>query len=203
MANRETRDRLVCTGFDLFFEQGYNATGVSEIVGAIGVPKGSFYSYFVSKDALACEVIDDYRARAIEGLAQLALATDSPVSTLRAHFHELREKIVASNFRGGCLLGNFSAEMADQSETMRAGLSAAFRCWQAAIGELIVRAQACGELAPASDPVELAAILLNSFEGAILRARADRSQTPFDQFERLFETLQELKMEDRHGAPPH
>jgi len=196
MANRETRDRLIRTGFDLFFERGYNATGVSEIVGAVGVPKGSFYSYFASKDALACEVIDGYREQALTHLSQLASAAGSPVAGLRGHIHEMREKIVASNFRGGCLLGNFSAEMADQSDTMRARLSEAFGCWQAAVADLIAQARARGEIASGSDPVELAAILLNSFEGAILRARADRSQTPFDQFDRLFETL--LGLEEEH-----
>ena len=196
MANRETRDRLVRTGFDLFFERGYNGTGVSEIVGAIGVPKGSFYHYFASKDALACEVIADYSENGSTRLSQLVLASGSPVSRLRKHFHALREKIVASDFRGGCLLGNFSAEMADQSDTIRARLSDAFGRWQAALVELLEQARASGEIASSSDPVELAAILLNSFEGAILRARADRSQTPFDQFNRVFETLLGL-----NGAP--
>ena len=52
--------------------------------------------------------------------------------------------------------------MADQSDTMRARVSAAFGCWQAAVVELLEQARACGEIASVSDPVELAAILLNS-----------------------------------------
>ncbi len=193
MANPETRDRLLRAGFDLFFERGYNATGVSEIVGAIGVPKGSFYTYFASKDALACEVIDDFRERAIVHLSQLASATGSPVSRLRGHFRELSENTVANNFRGGCLLGNFSAEMADQSDTIRARLSAAFGSWQDAIAELIRQAHACDEIASPSDSVELAAVLLNSFEGAVLRARADRSEAPFGYFDKVFEMILDVK----------
>ena len=203
MANRDTRDRLVRTAFDLFFDRGYNATGVGEIVGAIGVPKGSFYTYFASKDALACEVIDTYWAQGAKRLSRLAQAADSPISCLRAHFHELRDKIVASDFRRGCLVGNFSAEMADQSDTMRARLAAAFGGWQAAIADLIEQARARGEIASVSEPAELAAILLNSFEGAILRARADRSQTPFDQFDRVFEALLGLAAEPARPGSHH
>jgi TetR/AcrR family transcriptional regulator, transcriptional repressor for nem operon len=203
MANRDTRDRLVRTAFDMFFDRGYNATGVGEIVAAIGVPKGSFYTYFASKDALACEVIDTYWAQGAKRLSRLAQAADSPVSCLRTHFRELRDKIVASDFRRGCLIGNFSAEMADQSETMRARLSAAFGGWQAAIADLIERARAQGEIASVSESAELAAILLNTFEGAILRARADRSRAPFDQFDKVFETLLGLKAAYAGDAPRH
>jgi len=195
MAKPDKRDLLLLAAFDQFFGRGYNATGVSEIVGAIGVPKGSFYTYFASKDALACEVIDTYWAQGEKRLARLAQAAESPVSCLRAYFHELRDTIVAGDFRHGCLLGNFSAEMADQSDTMRARLSAAFANWQDAIADLIERARAGGEIAAASDPAELAAMLLNSFEGAILRARADRSRTPFDQFDRVLEALLGLAAE--------
>jgi len=200
MANRDTRDRLVRTAFDQFFDRGYNATGVGEIVAAIGVPKGSFYTYFASKDALACEVVDTYWAQGAKRLSRLARAADSPVSGLRAYFHELRDKIVASDFRRGCLIGNFSAEMADQSETMRARLAAAFGSWQGAIADLIEQARASGEIASGSDPAELAAILINSFEGAIRRARADRSRTPFDQFDRVFEALLGLNTDSARQA---
>jgi TetR/AcrR family transcriptional repressor of nem operon len=203
MTNRDTRDRLVGTASDQFFERGYNATGVGEIVGAIGVPKGSFYTYFASKDALACEVIDEYLAQGMARLSQLALAARSPVSCLRAHFSELRDAITASDFRRGCLIGNFSAEMSGQSDTMRTRLSAAFGVWQGGIADLLDRARANGEIASVLNPAELAAMLLNSFEGAILRARADRSRTPFDQFDRTFEALLGLEAKAARQASHH
>src|SRR6476469_6905057 len=59
-ANPETRSRLLEKGGDLVSTLGFNATGVQEITSAAGVPKGSFYNYFESKEAFAVEVLTEY-----------------------------------------------------------------------------------------------------------------------------------------------
>ena len=59
-ANPETRSRLLQKGGDLVSTRGFNATGVQEITAAAGVPKGSFYNYFDSKEAFAVAGLTEY-----------------------------------------------------------------------------------------------------------------------------------------------
>ena len=59
-ANPETRSRLLERGADLICSRGFNAIGLQEITDAAGVPKGSFYNYFDSKEAFAVEILSEY-----------------------------------------------------------------------------------------------------------------------------------------------
>src|SRR6516164_1765695 len=59
-SNPEVRTRLLNAGGRVVYEMGFNASGVQDIVGAADVPKGSFYSYFDSKEAFAAEVLEAY-----------------------------------------------------------------------------------------------------------------------------------------------
>ena len=56
----ETRQALVRAGVALLTEQGFCATGIDEVLSRVGVPKGSFYHYFTSKEAFGAELIDSY-----------------------------------------------------------------------------------------------------------------------------------------------
>ena len=57
-----TRDRIIETGAEIIHRKGFNHTGIQEILTAAGVPKGSFYNYFKSKDEFGLEVIDYFSA---------------------------------------------------------------------------------------------------------------------------------------------
>ena len=52
MKNTATRDKLIDSGAELIAQQGYNATGINAVLKTCGVPKGSFYHYFSSKEDL-------------------------------------------------------------------------------------------------------------------------------------------------------
>ena len=57
----ESRQRLIECAAQLFWQNGYSATGISEILKQTGLPKGSFYFYFKSKNDLAVAVTDYYQ----------------------------------------------------------------------------------------------------------------------------------------------
>src|SRR5713101_2065832 len=86
---------------------------------------------------------------------------------------------------GGCLIGNLSQELADQSECFGAQLEAVLTDWRERYARLFREAQAVGELREDLDPQQLAEFYLNSFEGAVLRAKVSKSPAPL----RLFMTL--------------
>ena len=62
----ESRQRLIECAAELFWKNGYSATGISEILKQTGLPKGSFYFYFKSKDDLATAVTEYYQKILLE-----------------------------------------------------------------------------------------------------------------------------------------
>lgn len=179
---KNVKDLLAEAGLQLFFANGFNGTGVKEIVDAIGVPKGSFYAYYPSKEALGAAAIDRYWAGADQRLAPLA-SDAAPEIRIRDHFRLLSALVVEQDFRNGCLLGNFSAEVAASSEMMRETLADRFQRWQGRLEEVLRQAESDGTLREGVDPAAAAEFLITSWEGAVLKAKADRSATPLERFE--------------------
>jgi TetR/AcrR family transcriptional regulator, transcriptional repressor for nem operon len=172
----KSRAALVKHGTQLMLRSGYVGTGLGELLQVAGVPKGSFYHHFDSKEAFGVEVVQRYYAEQDRLLATLLTQTDRrPLERLRAYFDLLLERAIdASPPARGCLLGMVALEMAGSSEPLRASVSDAFRRWQDRLAELLRQAQVAGELAAEQDPQPLAAMLLEAWEGALMRARASR-----------------------------
>src|ERR1700761_1118340 len=102
MPRPSVKEKLLETALDRFQAQGFNGCGVQDITDAAGVPKGSFYNHFKSKEALALEVLDQYRAGNHFDL--LSDGGMTPIASLRAHFEFLAERLQGWKFtRGGFL----------------------------------------------------------------------------------------------------
>jgi TetR/AcrR family transcriptional regulator, transcriptional repressor for nem operon len=170
----KSRDALVEHGTQLMLRSGYAGTGLAELLEVAEVPKGSFYNHFESKEAFCVELVRRYYATQDRLLASLLADTDrSPLERLRSYLDVLFQRAVdAAPPVRGCLLGMLALEMAGSSEPLRVSISEAFRHWQDRLAELLRQAQVAGELAPEQDPQPLAAMLVEGWEGALMRARA-------------------------------
>src|ERR1700739_4521865 len=117
---RETNSRadLLEQGTQLMLRSGYAGTGLVELLQAAGVPKGSFYNHFESKEAFGVELVQRYYARHDRILASLLAETDrTPLERLRSYFERLLQRAVdASPQARECLLGMLALEMAGSSE---------------------------------------------------------------------------------------
>jgi TetR/AcrR family transcriptional repressor of nem operon len=184
MARPNVREQILDAGLKTLLEKGFNGCGVQEITDAAGVPKGSFYNHFESKEALGAEIVERY-ARDNPRRAVLKDASLPPLERLRAYFGAMSESCIENGFSRGCLLGNFSAEMSSQSPLIRERLAGLFAAWTKDIEACVRQAQAEGAVKNTADPAELAAFLLDAYEGALLRARVDRSGAPFQRFHNL------------------
>jgi TetR/AcrR family transcriptional repressor of nem operon len=176
------RDHLLSSALETLHRRGFNATGVQDITQAAGLPKGSFYNYFKSKEALALEVIDRYGKDQMASAAILSDESLSPLERLRRYFVSIWSDLAAENRERGCLLGNFSTELADQSRPIRDRLSAHFAAWSRQIESCVRDAQKAGEISSEVDPHVLAGFLLNSFEGAVLRMKVEKDDSPQKNF---------------------
>jgi TetR/AcrR family transcriptional regulator, transcriptional repressor for nem operon len=205
MSEKSTRDHLIDVGLDLMHRHGFNATGLTEILQAADVPKGSFYHFFGSKEEFAAAALEKYAAqRAEHSAAALSDATISPRKRLKRYFGDLVKIAGQHGSVPGCLLGRFSLEIAAESPQIRKRISASFGRWQHAIAAVIEQAVTEKELPADTDAETLAGFLLNSWEGALLRSQADKSDAPLEAFLRyVFDVLlmKKSKLKAR-GEPP-
>ena len=180
MARASLREQIVDAAFEQFHQHGYHGCGVKLITDSAGVPKGSFYNHFDSKEALALVVMERYgETRRVPELADRAVA---PLTRLRNHFEFLASDIEKYDYQRGCVFGNFSNEAADHSPVIRAGLVTAFDSWSAAVTDTIREAQADGSVASQQDPQVLGRFLVNAWEGAIVGERAAKNGSSFAAF---------------------
>jgi TetR/AcrR family transcriptional repressor of nem operon len=183
MSKEKTRDLLLEAGKKSFLERGYNNSGIEAILQAAGVPKGSFYYYFENKEDFGLKVLDRFAACYDENLDRiLGDASVAPLNRLRNYFEAVFERLESDQCRKGCLVGNLSQEMADQSEAFRARLEEIFESWVDRYAECLRHAQEVGEISPDLDVRELAEFWLNSWQGAVLRAKTMRSTAPLRTF---------------------
>ena len=190
-APRSTRDHLVEVGLGLMRRHGYGATGLQEILKAAGVPKGSFYHHFESKEEFTAAVIERYFTLSAEHAQRvLGNARQAPLKRLRRYFEELIQMAGQTAAVSGCLLGDLSLEVADASPMLQGCLKLSFERWQAGVTAVLREAAERKELADSSKVEALAGFVLNSWEGALLRSQADKSDAPLKDFMRfVFEDL--------------
>ena len=180
MAGSNVRDKLIVVALELFHTRGYNGCGVSDITDAAGVPKGSFYNHFKSKELLALAVLDRYQS--LLGLEALKDRSKPPVPRLRSLFEGYMTFQVKWEFSRGCLLGNFGAELSSQSPVIRKALKKIFERWCDAVGQVVQEAKERGDIDKHRDALETAKFLYNAWQGAVINSKVTRSQAPFENF---------------------
>src|SRR5947209_10832228 len=153
MGKEKTKDVLLDAGKRMFLERGYNNAGLESILQAAGVPKGSFYYYFDSKEDFGLQVLDRFAACHHETLDRfLGDESVGPLERLRRYFEAVIECLESQECRKGCLVGNLSQEMADQSEAFRTRLREIFAGWLDRYANCLASAQLAGEIPAHLDP---------------------------------------------------
>lgn len=179
----EKKDRLLQLGLAVMQERGYNGTGVKDIVEAAKVPKGSFYTYFDSKESFAVEAIEcvaeqNYQAAA----ALLNQPNKPPLERLNDFFRENADDACDSEFRIGCFMGNMCQEMADSSELIRLAVKNALGKMTGLIADVLDEAAQNGDVVLVQDAPSTAQFLFNAWQGALLRMKAEKANTSIEAF---------------------
>ncbi|MBP6368012.1 MAG: TetR family transcriptional regulator C-terminal domain-containing protein [Nitrosomonas sp.] len=176
------RENLLNQGVTLFMEQGYHGTGLQEILDAVNVPKGSFYNYFGSKEDFGADVIQHYTEPFIMQLtAHLNNSGADALSAIRRYFDELIVELEKNEFKGGCLLGNFMGEIGDTSEVCQKSLQSAVKRYRDLLQLGLVKAQQQGTVRLDKSAEEMADLLVNTWQGALLRMKIEKSSAPIKQ----------------------
>jgi TetR/AcrR family transcriptional repressor of nem operon len=187
MARPSVKQQIINAGLAELHAQGYAACSVEDITKAAGVPKGSFYNHFASKEDFAVEAVRRYFE--ISGWPTSFQAA-SAVARLRAGFTALYDGARGREYSRGCMWGNLANEVADHSAAIRVELAEGLDAWSAIVTELVAQAQRTGEISSAGDPAQLGRFIVNAWEGALLRSRVVRTGEPIDDFfEMIFGSL--------------
>jgi len=182
LARHSVRKAVQKAGTKLFTERGFNASSVKDITDAAGVPKGSFYNHFRSKEALAAEIVTAYG----NGTTDRAVLTNANVpalTRLKKHFGALNEYFSRCN--EGCLVGKFMAEVSDDTPQLRENLIGVLSLWGEQISSAIADGQRQGSIRKDLKADDLAAFLIDSYEGAVFRTRVEKSPRALKSFSKV------------------
>jgi len=183
MGKKDTRSDIISAGINLIYGQGFNATGLDSILKEAGVPKGSFYHYFKSKEEFGLAVIE-YFAERFEQRLETFLEDDevTPLNRIRNFLESGLARVTQNHCTKGCLIGNLGQEMADLNERFRSRLEEVFGMWRERFAACLIEAQKKGELSGDMDTYVVAGFILSGWEGAILRAKVMKSPQPMRDF---------------------
>jgi len=180
---RDTRQEIIEAAARLIHKQGYTATGIKEIVEAAKVPKGSFYFYFPSKEALGLALVEHY-CDSIRGGWEPVLTDRSlpPLERLRRLFLARLKTREDAGYALGCPIGGLAQEMSALSAPLRERLRQALDGLTAMVRGLLEEAAQAGQLPPRLDPAATAAFIVDAWEGALLRMKADSGPEALERF---------------------
>ena len=199
MKRANKRNELIQVGKEIVVQQGFKATSLNDILSTAGIPKGSFYYYFSSKEDFGLAIVDDF-AREYRDKLETFLKDErySPLTRLRNYFEFKIADMEANCCNDGCLIGNLAQELSTQNEVFRDRLEQVFAEWEQYFIQCLNEASEIGEIknykpqgmALLDDFNTLAKFILSSWEGAILQAKVTKSVLPMQTFVQiLFEQI--------------
>jgi TetR/AcrR family transcriptional repressor of nem operon len=173
-----TKDRLLEAGLAMLLKRGYNHLGIQDVLAETGVPKGSFYHHFESKEDFALQVIDLYMDSVHATLdATLGDTTRKPLDRVRLFFETVQQSYRGEGYLG-CLLGGLGQELSGVSEVFRRKVEACFAQIAKRFAACFDEAVRAGDLSRRTDTKAMASLLVDCWEGAALRSRLRRSPAP-------------------------
>ncbi|WIB77640.1 TetR/AcrR family transcriptional regulator [Curtobacterium sp. MCPF17_002] len=176
-----SRQAILDAGQRTIAHRGWAAVGLNEILKVSGVPRGSFYYYFPSKDAFGEAMMQEYFREYVADMDGIFAQHDVPAAErLMQYWRQWRDTQSLDDCQGKCLAVKLGAEVADLSEPMRLALKDGTTAITERIATMIAAGQADGSLAVGSDPATTAETLYDLWLGASVMAKIHRRTAPVD-----------------------
>jgi TetR/AcrR family transcriptional regulator, transcriptional repressor for nem operon len=185
MPRPSNRDKILTEGLKVVHERGFASASVREIAQAAQVPLGSFTNHFASKEAFGLEILDLYYDQSHAALAA-TLLNDAlpPLERIELYLDRTIAKLHDNDMRGGCLLGNFGAEVTDNCEAMRHRLIEIFEEIRQAFIHALRAAVTVGDLPADFDCEDTAGFMFAALQGAIMVSKTLRHDMPLRRYKR-------------------
>ncbi len=187
----DKRDLILAKGAEVMTRRGYHGAGVQEIVQAAGVPKGSFYHYFSSKEDFAVQALQQvYGPRLQRYFQALSNPLLSPRARILGYYGELVEHFARQEkLEYHCFIGSLSFEMADLSPSLAGEVDAILQRSADILRACLEQAQRAGELAANEDCGSLASFITCAWQGALTRLKVSSSTGALEDFMQRLQLL--------------
>jgi len=165
------------------YEKGYNSTGIQEIVNEAGIPKGSFYNYFESKEDFAIQAINMYTANNKQFICDiLDDKSMKPTQRVMKLYTTFANFFAQKEYKLGCFNLNLCQEMADVNIKIATSLDHSLKVLKDPLTKCLREAYESGDLDNSQDVEMLSEFIYNSWGGAIVRMKASKNAEPLNAF---------------------
>ncbi|XLS30283.1 TetR/AcrR family transcriptional regulator [Flavobacteriaceae bacterium M23B6Z8] len=192
MGYKHNKEEILDIGYDVIRRNGYHNVGINHILKEAGIPKGSFYNFFESKEDFAQQVIQRYGENNRCWIEQyFENCKLSPIECLKSFYAMMINYNVEDEYAGGCLVNNMSIEVGRNNDTLGEESNKQFKSWLEVLSAVIKKGQDAGEITNAFEPTELAEYIHAGFYGVLSRTKVTRNRIYMDAWHKM--TFQFIK----------
>lgn len=186
----DTREHLLATGERLCLQRGFTGMGLNELLKTAGVPKGSFYHYFRSKELFGVVMLERYYKDYLERLAgHFEKGAGNYRDRFLAYYGDILKNACQHSRIQGCLTVKLSAEVCDLSEDMNAAMDKGVSKVIALLAQTLENGRKENSLIFQGDAQNAAQVFYSLWLGANLQAKISRSTAPLESVLAHVETL--------------
>jgi len=176
---QDTKQKIIESGARIIHLKGYYHTGIQEVLEAAGVPKGSFYFYFKSKEDFVLQVIDFFNSMYLGMVDPIATNKAlSPLKRIEKIFDYFIDFFEGLHYTCGCPIGNLSQEMGDLSEAFGSKLAASVEEMAEIYKHLLDEAREANEISQDLNTQETAEFIVSSWHGSLMKMKISKSIAP-------------------------
>ncbi|PXZ05871.1 acrylate utilization transcriptional regulator AcuR [Gilliamella apicola] len=184
----ETRTALIRSGVEFMTTYGYISSNIESILKQVGVPKGSFYYYFKSKEEFGKTIIASYDSFFAHKLDKhlTNASIKSPLARITAFYEDAKQGMAKYDYNRGCLIGELIQEESLLPEGYAVLLEQVLQNWQVKIENCLLLAKNLNEIGSDMDCKLLAGFFWLGWEGAVTRSKLVKKSDPLDLFINTF-----------------
>jgi len=180
---KHNKNDILLKGISLIREKGYANTGIQDILKACGIPKGSFYNFFSSKEAFALEAMSLYSNLIINFLEEVDNNEElSAEDKIRTFFNRANSLYKSEECDKNCLFLSLASEVSNKNKTFSEPITANFAIYKDYLIKWITEAQLNNTIKKELNPVSLANLIYDGYHGAIIRMKYQLNTKSLDDF---------------------
>ncbi|MEO0525644.1 MAG: TetR/AcrR family transcriptional regulator [Bacteroidota bacterium] len=181
MGYKHNKEDILQIGYDVLRKNGYHNVGINQILKEAGIPKGSFYNFFESKEDFARQVVEQYGKSNTVWMQRIFDDSNlSPINTLRSFYQLLIDINEKDAYASGCLLNVMGNEVGRLNKLLAEEVDLYFRGWLNVIAGVVTKGQESGEITKRFSAHEIAEYLHAGFYGSISRMMVTRNREYMD-----------------------
>jgi TetR/AcrR family transcriptional repressor of nem operon len=161
-----------------FWNAGYAATSLEDLMRVSGLGKGSLYAAFGDKHQLFLRALRSYNEANDSALRKKLESAPRAVDALRAFVMAAVRDPSGAGAQRGCFMANSTCELATADPEVLAEARHTYDATTAAVAECVLRAQGAGDVPADADPIETARALLAAQQGIVFMGRTGLDIAP-------------------------